>query len=99
MATERYQPQETPRPQQPHRPPAPHSRDKSSKPDAPASDGAAATPRPGTEPRLSAGHRRDHRDLTARWHGRVQSLREPYVLLAGVDVDEPAQLAALVQDP
>src|SRR4029077_13420878 len=35
----------------------------------------------------------DHRDLAARWYGRIKALREPDVFLADVDIHEPAQLA------
>src|SRR5215472_8754191 len=90
MATERYQPHEAPRAQEPHRPPAPHSRDNSQQ---------TGRHDLGREPRSPAGHRRDHRDLPARGDRRVQPLREPHVLLADVDVYEPAQLAGVVQDP
>ena len=37
--------------------------------------------------------------MRARRDRRVQALGEPDVFLADVDVDEPAQLAAVVHDP
>ena len=53
-------------------------------------------PRHGTARACSAArHGRDHRDLDAGRHLGVEPLGQPHVLLADVDVDEPAELAAL----
>src|SRR5215210_1488461 len=45
------------------------------------------------------GDGRDYRDLGAGRGRGVETLGEPHVLLGDVDVDEPAQLALLVDDP
>src|SRR5579875_879988 len=47
----------------------------------------------------AAGHRGDHRDPRPLRHRRVEAMREAHVLLAHVDVDEPAQRAAVVEEP
>ena len=49
--------------------------------------------------RSAAGDRGDDRDLGAVGRRRRQVVEEPHVVVADVDVDEPAQLAAVVEDP
>ena len=49
--------------------------------------------------RLAAGHRGDDRNLSARGDQGVKALREPDIFLPDVDVDEPAELPAVVDDP
>src|SRR6516165_2838524 len=54
---------------------------------------------PGTASGCAAGDGRNDRNSGSVSHLRIKPLHEPHVLLADVDVDEPAQLAALVEDP
>src|SRR6266700_6659449 len=46
-----------------------------------------------------ASHRGDNGNPLTRWYWRVESLREPHVLVTHVDVDEPAQSPGVVDDP
>src|SRR5712691_1810568 len=49
--------------------------------------------------RRAARHRGDDRNPRSRRHLRVESLRETHVFVAHVNIDEPAQFAAVVDDP
>src|SRR6516162_8363096 len=53
---------------------------------------------PGADPRRAACHRGNEGNPCSRGYLRVQSLCETHVFLSHVDVDEPAQLAAVVED-
>src|SRR5918999_5446663 len=44
------------------------------------------------------GHRRNHRDLRALRGRRVEPLGETNVLVAHIDIDEPPDLARVVED-
>src|SRR6266568_4380834 len=52
-----------------------------------------------SSPWRPAGHRGDDGNPLPRRYLRVQPMRETHVLVAHVDVDEPAQVPAVVEDP